>query len=252
VSEHALFDGLLYASFVLSLITAAYLSFATAPYGRHARAGHGAVVSNTLGWVLMEAPAALVPILLVVLSDRRDLTTWVFLALWESHYLYRTLWYPWRIRQRGAALPLLIVLSGAVFNVLNGYLSFRYLTVFAPGYGDAWLGDPRFVGGCALFALGIAINRQADRILLSLRAPGETGYKIPHGGLYRYVSCPNYFGEVVEWCGWALLTYSLPGLSFALFTAANLLPRALAHHRDYRRRFAEYPAQRRAVVPFVL
>ncbi|HEX6242129.1 MAG TPA: 3-oxo-5-alpha-steroid 4-dehydrogenase, partial [Polyangiales bacterium] len=95
-------------------------------------------------------------------------------------------------------------------------------------------------------------NRQSDRILLGLRAPGETGYKIPRGGLYSFISCPNYFGELVEWCGWALLTWSLPGLFFALFTAANLVPRALAHHRDYRRRFPDYPSERRAVLPFVL
>ena len=82
--------------------------------------------------------------------------------------------------------------------------------------------------------------------------PGETGYKIPHGGLYHYISCPNYFGELVEWAGWALLTFSLPGLAFFVWTAANLVPRALAHHRDYRARFTHYPAQRRALIPFLL
>ncbi len=28
-----------------------------------------------------------------------------------------------------------------------------------------------------------------------LREPGENGYKIPHGGGYRFISCPNYLGD---------------------------------------------------------
>ena len=252
MSERALFDGVLYGSLVLTLITAVYLSFATAPYGRHARKGYGSSIANGLGWTLMEAPAALFPLVLTLLSDRRTVLNWVFLAIWESHYLYRAFVYPVRIRGRGVPMPWLVALSGATFNMLNAYLNFRYLTVFGPVYAPAWLSDPRFVAGAVLFFAGLGVNRYADRVLLSLRQPGETAYKIPRGFLYDYISCPNYFGEMVQWAGWALLTWSMPGLFFALFTAANLLPRALSHHRDYHRRFPQYPAERRAVFPFVL
>ena len=51
-------------------------------------------------------------------------------------------------------------------------------------------------------------------ILRNLRAPGETGYKIPVGGLFRWVSSPNYFGELLEWTGWAIATWSIPGVAF--------------------------------------
>jgi protein-S-isoprenylcysteine O-methyltransferase Ste14 len=70
--------------------------------------------------------------------------------------------------------------------------------------------------------------------------------------LYRWVSCPNYLGEIVQWFGWALLTWSPAGLAFAVYTTANLLPRGIDHHAWYRQRFAEYPDTRRAVIPFVL
>lgn len=246
------FTTLLHAAFLLVPITAVYLLFRTAPYGRHARKGFGPTLDNTLAWVLMEAPAALVPLALYLASDRHDLVTTAFLLIWETHYVQRAFLYPLKIRGRGARVPLAIPISGACFNLLNGYLNFRYLTAIGPSREASWLLDPRFLIGVAVFALGYAINRQADRILLGLRAPGETGYKIPRGGFYRFISCPNYFGELVEWCGWALLTYSQPGLFFALFTAANLVPRAISHHRDYHRRFPDYPSERRAVVPFVL
>jgi hypothetical protein len=70
--------------------------------------------------------------------------------------------------------------------------------------------------------------------------------------LFEWISCPNLFGEIVEWFGFALMCWSLPALSFAIWTAANLIPRALSHHAWYRGHFPDYPQARRAVIPFVL
>jgi len=145
-----------------------------------------------------------------------------------------------------------VVLMGFVFNFFNAYLQGGSLFVAGPGFEGAWLSDPRFVAGAALFACGMALNWHSDATLRRLRAPGETGYKIPFGGLFRWVTCPNYLGEIIEWTGWAVATWSLAGAAFAFWTAANLVPRALAHHRWYRERFPDYPKDRKAVLPFVL
>jgi hypothetical protein len=96
------------------------------------------------------------------------------------------------------------------------------------------------------------VNLWADGRLRRLRAPGETGYAIPRGGLFELVSCPNYLGEIVEWIGWAVASASLAGLAFAVYTAANLAPRAIAHHAWYREKFPGYPGSRKALVPFLL
>jgi hypothetical protein len=66
------------------------------------------------------------------------------------------------------------------------------------------------------------------------------------------VSCPNHFGEIVEWVGFAILMGALPGWSFALWTFVNLVPRTLDHHRWYKAKFANYPSERKAVIPFLL
>jgi 3-oxo-5-alpha-steroid 4-dehydrogenase 1 len=252
VDEAQFFPWLLRASFGVALMTATYLLFMAAPYGRHARAGFGPLVNNSLGWVIMEAPAALLPLVYFAMGEHRDVATLCMLVIWETHYFQRAFLYPWLIRGRGAPMPLFVCLSGAFFNVLNSYLNFRYLCTLGPGYAASWLLDPRFLAGIAIFAAGYAINRWADRALRTLRKPGETGYKIPRGGLYELISCPNYFGELLSWCGFALLAWNGPALFFALFTAANLVPRAISHHRDYGRRFPEYPAQRRAILPYLL
>lgn len=96
------------------------------------------------------------------------------------------------------------------------------------------------------------VNHHTDRVLMNLRRPGETGYLIPRDGLYRSVSCPNYFGEIVEWFGFALLTWSPAGLVFAVWTTANLLPRALSPMRGIKERFPDYPRERKALVPLIL
>ena len=148
-------------------------------------------------------------------------------------------------------MPIAVVGSGFAFNVVNAYVNARFISEFGE-YGVEWLGDPRFLGGLAIFAAGFALNFHSDNILLGLRKPGRTGYSIPRGGAFRYVSCPNYLGELLEWSGWAVATWSLGGLAFFTYAAANLVPRALSHHRWYRERFADYPAGRKAVIPGVL
>ena len=62
----------------------------------------------------------------------------------------------------------------------------------------------------------------------------------------------DYLGEILEWAGWALATWSLAGSDFAVFTLANLLPRALANHGWYQKEFADYTSSRRALIPYLL
>ena len=237
----------------LSVVLLPVLLFITAPYGRHTKGGWGPTISNKLGWIVMEAPAVLVFALFFLVGDlSQSITALVFLLMWETHYINRAFVFPLRIKSQGKRMPVMIMGSAIFFNVVNGYINGRYLFTLSGGYDASWLADPRFLLGAAMFACGLAINIHSDNVLLSLRKPGETGYTVPRGGLYRFVTCPNYFGEIVEWTGWAIATWSLPGLAFALWTAANLVPRALSHHRWYRERFADYPSERRAVVPFLL
>jgi steroid 5-alpha reductase family enzyme len=145
-----------------------------------------------------------------------------------------------------------IAAMGCAFNLGNAYLNGRWLFAFGPERAAVWLFDPRFLSGLALVGMGFAMHARADHQLARLRAPGETGYRIPRGVLFEQISCPNYLGEVVEWTGWALAAWSWPALSFAVWTAANLVPRALTHHRWYRETFPEYPAARKAIVPGIL
>jgi protein-S-isoprenylcysteine O-methyltransferase Ste14 len=235
----------------LAGLTVVGLRFVTAPYGRHGRGGWGPTVNARIGWLIMESPAPLVFAGVYLAGARRaEVVPLLFLVMWQTHYLYRSFVYPFLTRA-GARMPVTVMLMAIAFNVLNAFINARWVSELG-GYPTEWLADPRILLGVALFAGGLALNASADRTLRGLRAPGESGYRIPDGGAYRWVSCPNYLGEIVEWIGWALATWSLAGAAFALYTMANLAPRAIAHHRWYREQFTDYPPQRRALIPYVL
>ena len=106
--------------------------------------------------------------------------------------------------------------------------------------------------GTLIFFMGFMINRQSDAILRALRQPGDTDYKVPHGGLYRWISCPNYLGEIIQWSGWLCLTWNRASLAFFVWSIANLLPRALQHHQWYQAQFDSYPKTRKALIPWRL
>lgn len=250
-------EPLLYVWLVLLLFSLAALTFilllwVDAPYGRFARTGWGPTMPARTAWVVFESPAVFVFAGVYFAGQHAlETTPLVLFAAWQWHYVARTLVFPFRIRESGKRIPVAIVAMAILFNVLNAYVNARWISHFG-SYGSEWLVSTPFLAGLAMFVTGWLINQHADKVLLQLRKPGETHYSVPRGGLYRFVSCPNYFGEMLEWAGWAVMTWSLAGLAFAIFTIANLLPRALATHRWYRDRFPDYPPARRAVIPFLI
>jgi 3-oxo-5-alpha-steroid 4-dehydrogenase 1 len=253
MTERSFYSYLVVFWLALAAITFVALLFVPAPYGRFTRRGWGPRLSPRLGWVLMELPAVLCFLILYLMGDHRDQPASVLLlAFWMIHYVHRSLVYPFSTRGNRRQTTLVMVLLGMLFNTGNAYLNARWLYTLGPGYALSWLLDPRFLAGTALFWLGFALTKHSDRLLVHLRAPGETGYRIPYGGAYRYVSCPNYLGEMVQWGGWALACWSLGGLAFFVWTFANLAPRALSTHRWYRRTFQDYPDDRKALLPFLV
>ena len=250
VWEHGLFGYMLVAWMALAVVTFVGLLFVTAPYGRHARQGWGLTVDNRLAWIIMEAPAALVFAACFLLGEETHaLVLVLFFALWEVHYIHRAFVYPLGLTRGAKRMPVLIAGMALLFNGVNGYLNGRYLALAASRYPGEWMGDARFLAGVLLFVVGFVANRHSDGLLRRLRAAGEQTYDVPYGGLFRWVSCPNYLGEIVQWMGWALATWSLPGLAFAVWTIANLAPRARSHHEWYRQHFQDYPPGRKALVP---
>jgi protein-S-isoprenylcysteine O-methyltransferase Ste14 len=253
VTFRSIFDGACYVWAALAIAVVPYLLLRPAPYGRHSRAGWGPTLNARLAWLLMEAPS---PVLMAAFFAVGR-SPWVsvesvFLALWLSHYLYRAFVFPLLLPSSSRPMPVTIVASGAFFNLVNASLNGMWLFSLSLVRPVAWLHSPAFIVGTTMFVGGYLAHLLADRQLRRLREENGGARGVPHGWLFRLLSCPNYFGEVVEWTGFAIATWSPTGLLFALWTAANLVPRAIHHHRWYRANFPDYPPERRAIVPFVL
>ncbi len=242
-----------YAVFAFASIAFGLLMKISAPYGRHRRKGWGPEINDTLGWIIMESPCVLLFAFVYFRgADAIRLAPLILFALWQAHYVQRTYVYPFLLRGKNRKTPIVIVALAVCYNSINAPIN-AYALSHMSAYPDSWVRDPRFLIGGALFLVGYSINRHSDRVLRGLRKPGEKSrYVIPNEGFHRLVACPNYFGELLEWIGWTIAVWNLAGLSFVLFTAANLVPRALSNLKWYRETFDDYPNDRKAIIPFVL
>eukprot|EP01094_Clydonella_sp_ATCC50884_P007564 TRINITY_DN1675_c0_g1_i9.p1 TRINITY_DN1675_c0_g1~~TRINITY_DN1675_c0_g1_i9.p1 ORF type:complete len:287 (+),score=30.78 TRINITY_DN1675_c0_g1_i9:62-922(+) len=214
----------------------------------------GPLIPARVAWVIMESPAPIGCLIWWLLRDPHADTNWMnwtLFVLFEIHYIHRAFIFPLRMRA-GSPMPLNIMFMAWFFCLLNGYLQGRAIAHFNV-YDTNEIYSLHTIIGVPLFFWGLFVNIQSDSILLNLRKPGEVKkYRIPTGGMFKYVSAANYFGEIVEWTGFALAAWSLPSTAFALFTFSNIGPRGLSNHADLKRRFkGSYPPERAALIPFI-
>ena len=251
--SHETFNLICWIWIAIAVIIFPLLLKVTQPYGRHSKSKWGPMINNRLGWFIMEFPALVVfGYLLVFKSNLLNVLILVPAFLWISHYIHRVLIFPFQIRTARKKIPVLIVLLGFTFNIINGFLNGYWFEHFATVYRSGMLVNLRLIAGTLVFVTGFIINKYHDFLLFILRPSTGDGYRIPYGGLFKYVSCPNFLGEIISWSGFALVAFNLPALSFLIWTIANLTTRALDHHRWYIKEFPGYPKERKALIPFLL
>lgn len=233
---------------LLAVITFICLYFLkiTPPFGRHTRTDWGPMINNTFGWMIMEAFSLIMLWIGFAVAWTNETPVMAFLpmSLWTIHYVNRTFIYPLRLKDRQKRIPLAIPAMAILFNIINGGLNGLFLA-------KGWFFQSEYlmIVGCIVFLSGMYMNIKSDNILIALRKPGETGYKLPKGFLFDKVTAPNLFGETIEWMGFFILAPSIASLSFWIWTLANLVPRARDHHQWYLKKFENYPKERKIMFP---
>ncbi len=240
------------------------------------------------------------------------------LRLFCFHYIHRTLVFPFKLHAPNP-VPFTVVLMATFYCSFNGTLQ-AVATQLAPkkphplsltdlNYGVQL---PIALTGLVLFLFGMYVNVRSDYTLIGLKKKKVTGKKVPVAGalaaskdpetkeqrysiptgffMFDYVSCPNFFGEMVEWLGYSLFVTgfatfdidtklslydtlvvpwlalvglaepnaatptTLAAFSFFFFTCTNVATRAVSHHQWYLKTFGDSYKRlnRKAVFPFIL
>lgn len=252
--ELPIFNSFLMIMTIIALVVFIALYFVDAGYGIMFSKKWGLSVNNKLGWVLMEAPVFFVMTACWWFSERTfALTPLVFFLLFQSHYFQRSFIFPFMI-SGNSRMPISIMMMGVIFNTLNGLMQGGWIFHVSPAdmYTNDWLTTPQFIIGTIIFIAGMCINLHSDHIIRHLRQPGDKNHYLPKGGMYDYVTSANYFGELTEWIGFAILTWSWAGFVFAFWTFANLTPRAHTIHKKYKAMFPEMAQLNlKRIIPFI-
>ncbi len=227
-------------------------------YGRHI--GKSIILKNTsfprihpyFAWTFMELPM-LISIITVSIYFWESIDSWksvICIVIFGSHYFYRSFIYTYMIRKTASRTPLDIMIYGFSFNILIGCMTtygFITDTLMVPFKN---LEMAQMILGIALILIGFIIHTYHDNILIHLKSK-EGEYRIPHGGLFQYVSCPNYLGEIIEWTGMLLFSGSITFFLYYIYTFINVTWRPFHHHKWYKEKFTDYPAERKALIPFI-
>lgn len=201
----------------------------------------------------------------------------LFACVWLQHYGNRAIFYPLSIRAAGgerSSFALFNSALGAFIVGAHGYLNGRSFSD-VQRYSTEYWSDARLWLGLALYEAGWLTTVSSEAILRNLRpaagalaagtpaagvaaagvaAAGVTAaerYKVPMGGLFRYVTSPHYLGEIMCFSGLFTMTSQPAALPIILITLANLVPRAAQNQKWYMAKFAQYPKDRRMLIPFL-
>jgi len=158
------------------------------------------------GWWLMELPATLFFVYGFRTGYKKEqenkkdlnLISKILGLIWLRHYANRGWYFPLTIRVADGgknSFSLFNAAIGAMFLSMHGYLNGRMFTDVG-SYTDRWLRDPRFIIGMIVYEMGFWTTLHSESILRNLRPRGQTvsdlnRYKIPYGGLFKYVTNPQ-------------------------------------------------------------
>lgn len=175
------------------------------------------------------------------------------LIAWTIHYAKRELETLFVHRFSHATMPFRNIFKNSGYYW--GFAAFVAYFVNHPLYTPP--SQEMAVAGMCLFYFMEVGNFTTHLTLRALRPAGSTQRKIPRGGLFRFVSCPNYTYEICAWLGFNLMTRTVAGILFMCAGALQMIIWAQGKHRRYRKEFDGkdgkplYPPNRKSIVPFI-
>lgn len=227
--------------------------FFTAGYGQFATKSWGFAIPSKYAWMIMESPVFVIMLYFWYKSPQRSskIRT-LFFLFFEAHYFQRSFIFPLLFKGT-STMPVVICLMAVLFNICNGTMQGQWLFYISPeNYYRNWSKNPKLYIGIIVFITGMAINIHSDFVIRNLRKPGDNNHYLPNAGFYKYVTSANYFGELIEWTGFAIMTWSISGFVFVWWSFANLFPRAFSIYRRYYEMFGAPVLEKKRIIPFII
>ncbi|OAD06272.1 hypothetical protein MUCCIDRAFT_35128, partial [Mucor lusitanicus CBS 277.49] len=199
-------------------------------------------ISSYHGMLLIYSPSLMASTVFFVwsINDGRMLLVSATIFL---HYLKRVLEVLFVHRYSGQSkLKDNVLISASYFS----FTSFIYYMSLSVPKSNSRLE----LWGLVMFIVGEYTNYYHHLLLRNLRKDGSKEYKIPSGGLFDYVWCPHYLGEIMSFVAMALLAQHILILILQLGSAGYLATRAYNTKKWYSDKFDVIPS-RACLIPFI-
>ncbi|KAK5992034.1 hypothetical protein PT974_05430 [Cladobotryum mycophilum] len=238
-------------------------------------------IPGRTAWMVMECPGFMTLLYIMNTLPQQhgiDDLPWqnkVLAGLFVIHYSYRAVLFP-LLQPSMSPIHISVLFLALGFQLCNATCIGSWLAAYGPVTEEAWsswTSLPQFVGGIALFYLGLAGNFVHDEELREIRrkeqrrqerirketgqqsaASVEKHYQIPQAGLFRYMLYPHYLCEWIEWLGfWIAAGWGCaPARAFLLNELFSMFPRAVNGKKWYIEKFGEEKIGKKwAVIPGV-
>ncbi len=222
-------------------------------YSKFASRAAALALPSRVGMLILYAPSVvLFPCML--LAHGVEWTTWhlVTAALISLHFAKRCLEALYVHRYSGVMNLESVVFICLWYSAATGFLGYVAATevdaelIASPAF------HPWYLLGALAWIAGTGLNYLHHELLARLRAPGETGYKLPTAGLFRWIACPHYLAELLAWWGYALVFHHVAAAALAVIMTGYLFGRADSTLRWYRDRLGHaVPRDWKRIVPRV-
>ncbi len=171
--------------------------------------------------------------------------TWIFFSFWIIHFTVKIVFNLINPSHHETQIANTKMLSAIVsINALiNGYC----LGWLWPAYAVSWMQNMAFISGSLILGLGFLIQITANIRM----TPKKNETDALDSGLHKIVFCPGYLGEILQWGGFAMITWNSSAAAAFCWMLATLLAQATSQKHKYLLQFPELPATRKALIPFI-
>ncbi|EAX97794.1 3-oxo-5-alpha-steroid 4-dehydrogenase family protein [Trichomonas vaginalis G3] len=250
LTNQTLFGQFCVANLIIAGIMMIYFAFFSMPYGKNYTRGRAYLkveVKDRIAFLLANIPGPIIYILLTVSWPRGEIFQ-IPSLLYIGFYIHRAIIYPFFRRPQSKPWPLESLIYFSVSNFIEGSILARIHVFETKPYPII----VQILFAIVFIALAV-VTAYYDYQICQLRTHGDSGYRIPQGTLFKYISGPNYLFELLTWTFYMLfVSFNLEGVSFGLWLLVNITGRAEASHSWYNSFFkTKYPQDRTAYIPFV-